>query len=237
MLLLLPTLAAAEAGADADPSNAEAPPAPPASTPAHGQLLFGLAWTPVGVGALAWDDADAFSGTLAGEFDGLLRPPLTAHGGWVGRHDAILGSLALVQFVDTWYAVTTAQSSVGGLRIGLDWRRHFWDREAGKADIYAQVGAFGIVPNAAEGDEGYTVAEQDAADETAAANRDRVAGVGAQGGLGAEYLFGDKQGRPAVALGARWLIRGYRGASLQEDELAVSFVLLSEAALVLEITR
>ena len=60
---------------------------------------------------------------------------------------------------------------------------------------------------------------------------------GAQGGLGAEYVFGDKQGRPAIALGARWLLRGYRGSSFQEDEIAVSFVLLNEAALVLEITR
>ena len=151
--------------------------------------------------------------------------------------DLVLGSLAVVQFVDTWYGASLAQSSIGGVRIGLDYRRYLWDREAGAANLYGQVGGFGIVPNAAEGDESYTVAEQDAADETAAANRDRVGGFGAQGGLGAEYVFGDKQGRPAIALGARWLLRGYRGSSFQEDEIAVSFVLLNEAALVLEITR
>lgn len=204
---------------------------------ASAAALFGVAWSPVGIGALAWDDADAFSGTLAGEFDGLLRPPLTAHGGWVGEHDAVLANLALVQFVDTRYSATVAQSSVGGLRIGADYRRYLWRREAGAANLYGDLGAFGVIPNAAEGDEAYTVAEQDAADETAAANRGRIGGFGGQGGVGGEYVFGDKQGRPAVALGARWLIRGYRGSTAQEDATSTSVVLISEAAVVLEITR
>lgn len=200
-------------------------------------VLFGGAWTPAGIGALAWDDAGKFSGTLAGEFDGLLRPPLTAHAGWVGAHDALLGNVALVQITSSRFAGSNAVSSAGGLRLGLDYRRYLFAREAGAVNFYGDLGGFGIVPNAAETDSSYTEAEQDDANEGAASNRARIGGFGAQGGLGAEYVVGDAKGRPAVALGVRWLVRGYRGQEGDDDGIRVSTVLTSEAALVVEFTR
>ena len=35
------------------------------------------------------------SGTLAGEFDGVLRPPLTMYGGWYDAHNAVLADVSL----------------------------------------------------------------------------------------------------------------------------------------------
>lgn len=205
---------------------------------AHAAVLFGAAWSPAGIGMFAWDDAGKFSGTLAGEFDGLLRPPLTAHGGWVGRHDAVLGTVSLVQIANARFASTNATSSVGALRLGVDYRRYVWAREAGGVNLYATAGGFGIVPNATRSDSSYTEQEQADAAEGAAADRARVGGFGAQAGLGAEYLFADAKGRPAVALGVRWLTRGYRGQETDDEEgTRVSTVVMSEAALVLEFTR
>ncbi|MDP2315161.1 MAG: hypothetical protein Q8P41_19835 [Pseudomonadota bacterium] len=205
---------------------------------ARAAVLFGGAWSPAGIGMFAWDDADKFSGTLAGEFDGLLRPPLTAHGGWVGSRDAVLGNLSLVQLNTTRFAASNAVSAVGGVRLGVDYRRYLWSREGGAVNFYGDLGGFGIVPNAAETDGAYTTDEQADADEGAAENRARVGGFGAQGGLGAEYLFADAKGRPAVAVGVRWLVRGYRGQEGDEDEgFRVSTVVMSEAALVVELCR
>lgn len=204
---------------------------------ASASVLFGGAWSPAGIGSFAWDDAGKFSGTLAGEFDGLLRPPLTAHGGWVGRHDAVLANVSLVQIDTARFASSEALSAVGGLRLGADYRRYVWAREAGAVNLYGDAGAFGIIPNAATTDTAYTEAEQADADEGAASARARVGGLGVQAGLGAEYLFPDAKGRPAVALGVRWLTRGYRGQEGDDDGIRVSTIVMSEAALVVEFVR
>ncbi len=203
----------------------------------HAGVLFGGAWTPAGIGALAWDDAGNFSGTLAGEFDGLIRPPLTAHGGWVGAHDAVLGNVALVQITSTSFSDNTSIRAAGGVRLGMDYRRYLFAREAGAVNFYGDVGGFGILPNAADTDSAYTEEEQADADEGAASDRARIGGFGAQAGLGAEYVIGDAKGRPAVAVGVRWLARGYRGQEGEDDAIRVSTVIASEAALVLEFVR
>jgi hypothetical protein len=189
------------------------------------------------VGALAWTDAGQLSGTLAGEYDGLLRPPLTAHAGWVGRHDALLGGVSVVQIDTARFSSTTSLLAVGGVRLSLDYRRYLWARESGAVNLYGDGGLYGIVPNAADADTAYTEAEQADATEGADANRARVAGFGGQAGLGAEYLFGDATGRPAVAVGLRYLARIYRGQQGDEDQITVSTIVTSEAAVVLEFTR
>lgn len=204
---------------------------------ASASVLFGGAWAPAGVGALAWYDSDRFSGTLAGEFDGLLRPPLTGHGGWVGAHDAVLGNVAWVQLTDTRFSSTAAIDAVGGVRLGVDYRRYVYARAAGAVNFYGTAGAFGIVPHAANIDDAYTEEEQADAEEGADGDRARIGGFGGQAGLGAEYVFGDAEGRPAVAVGIRGLVRGYRGQEAQEGAIRVSTVFGPEVAFVLEFTR
>jgi hypothetical protein len=203
---------------------------------AHAAVLFGGAWTPVGVGALAWDDAGQFTGTLAGEFDGLLRPPFTAHGGWIGARDAVLANLSVVQLTTSRFSSSNAVTTAGGVRVGADWRRYLWAREPG-VNLYGDVGAFGVIPIALDMDGAYTEAEQADADEGASATMARIGGFGGQGGIGAEYLIADPKGRPAVAVGVRWLFRGYRGQDADEDAVRVSTLFGTEAALVLEFMR
>lgn len=204
---------------------------------AHAGVLFGGAWSPAGIGALAWDEAGNFSGTLAGEFDGLLRPPLTAHAGWAGTRDAVLGNVAVVQIVTSRFADSSSTKSAGGVRLGVDYRRWLFAREAGAVNFYGMAGAYGIVPNAAYTDASYTDEEAADAAESAASDRARIGGFGGQAGLGAEYVIGDAKGRPAVGVGVRWLVRGYRGQEGDDNGVRVSTVVMSEAALVVEFTR
>lgn len=200
-------------------------------------MLFGGELVPPGVGGLAWGDADAFSDTLAGEFDGLLRPPLTAHGGWIGKKDAVLGGFALVRFADATFAATNTYTGVGSTRLAVDYRRYVHARSAGRVGLYATGGGYFILPNAADVSDAYTPEEQAAADEGAGELRARIGGLGGQLGVGAEYVLGDAAGRPAVALGLRYSARLYRGQASNDEGYRVSTVVLTEAALVVDFMR
>ena len=204
---------------------------------AQAAVLAGVAYVPPGIGALAFDDADAWSGTLAGEWDGWLRPPLTAHAGWVGGRHAVLGNIAVVEQIANSYADNTHLFSVGGVRIGADWRGYVWPREAGRVNVWPTAGMFGIIPNSAESDTSYTTEETDQAAQDSRERRARIGGIGAQAGIGAEYCFGDAAGKPAFSLGAKWVLRGFGGLDLADQETDFSMFLVSEAALVLEFTR
>ncbi len=204
---------------------------------AKAAVVFGVAYSPVGTGALAWDDASQWSDTLAGEFDGLLRPPLTAHGGWIGQKDALVAGVALVRFMDAEFASSSSYAGVGSTRFSLDYRRYLYSRTPGAVDFYADGGVYAILPNARQTNDSYTEEEQNSADESAASLRARIGGLGAQLGIGADYLFADAAGKPAVALGLRYLGRLHRGQAVTEEGVAISTVLLSEAALTLEFQR
>ena len=204
---------------------------------AHAAFLGGVAWVPFGVGALSFSDAQGFSGTLSSEWDGWLRPPLTAEAGWAGQKMALLGNVAVVEQVSSQEAEETHEFHVGGVRLGADWRGYLWPREAGKVNAWGTGGVFGIAPNGGETDTGWTQAEQEAADQDSADRRAKIGGLGAQGGLGAEYLFGDREGKPAIALGARWVVGGFGAVDAQDTESDFSLVLTTEAALLLEFTR
>ncbi len=204
---------------------------------AHAGFLGGVAFVPVGVGALALSDADGFSGTLASEYDGWLRPPLTAHAGWVSGRHALLGHVALVEVVSESVSDEVRTFNVGGLRLGADWRGYVWPRTPGKVNLWGTGGLFGITPNSGEADSGWTEDEQAEADLDSASRRARIGGLGAQGGLGAEYLFADATGQPGVSLGARWVVRGFGGLDVEDTTAAFSMLVVTEAALLLEFTR
>jgi hypothetical protein len=204
---------------------------------ARAAFLGGVAWVPTGVGALSFADADGFSGTLASEFDGWMRPPLTAHAGWVSGRHAFLPNLALVEIVSETATDELHTYNVGGVRIGADWRGYVWPRTPGRVNAWGTAGLFGIAPNSAEANSGWTADEQTEADRDSASRRGRIGGLGAQAGVGAEYLFPDKEGRPAVALGARWVLRGFGGLDVDDTRTAFAMLLTSEAALLVEFTR
>jgi hypothetical protein len=205
--------------------------------PASAAVLFGAAWVPPGIGQLAWDDAQGFSGELVGEFDGYLRPPLTAHAGWAGKKDAVLANAAVARFATSRVGDGYATDAISTVRLGLDYRRWVWAREAGRVGLYGTLGGYGILPGATDTDSNWTDAEQADADEAAVERMGRVGGLGGQLGVGGEYVFGDPQGRPAVALGLRTLVRMHRAQVVQDEAATVSTALLTETALVLEFIR
>lgn len=204
---------------------------------AHAAVLFGVAWSPPGVGALAWSDADNFTDTLAGEYDGLLRPPLTAHGGWIGERVGVTAGVAAVSLGSTTWAASTSSRARSGVRLSLDGRFYPWPREAGRVGLYGDLGLHGILPGAHDTDDAFTTDEQAEADEAADADRARIGGVGGQAGLGAEWVFADKEGRPAVALGARYVGRLHVQRAIAEDSTTISRTLITEAAIVVEFMR
>lgn len=197
--------------------------------------LVGVTWVPPGIGSFSWSDADAFSGTLAGEYDGWLRPPLSFQGGWVQGKNALMGGFALAFFRDAQYASNSSSRSVGGLRPSLDYRRYLRAREPGRVNGWLDAGIYGVIPVATDVSDAYTPEEQADADEGAKSTRQRLGLYGAQFGVGAEYLLGDKQGKPAVALGTRYLVRvGATQSTQEEDGFSVSTVWLTEAGIYLE---
>ncbi len=204
---------------------------------AQAAFLGGVAFVPPGAGVFAWEEVDGWSDTLAGEWDGWLRPPLTAHAGWAGSRHAGLGNVAVVEWSQATWAEEEHHFSVGGVRVGAEWRGYVWPREPGKVNAWPTAGVYGIVPNTFETDSGWNEEEQAQADEDSRDRRARVGGLGAQAGLGAEYPFADRDGRVGVVLGARWMVRGFGGFDSREEATELSTLWTTEAAILLEFSR
>ncbi|MSP54054.1 MAG: hypothetical protein EXR69_00370 [Myxococcales bacterium] len=207
-------------------------------TPAVWHMLLGGAFVPSGVGALAWDDADQLSGTLAGEFDGVLRPPITVYAGWFDDRNALLLDFAIVRFTTSTWADTHSFDGVGSARLGADYRRYLPSAPvgdgAGHIDMYGDLGVYGVLPAAANSSDAYTEEDQASADEASGELRARIGGVGAQFGLGAGYRIGGVAG---VTLGVRGLMVIHRTQATLETGTTFGYVILPEGALTLEFRR
>ncbi len=205
-------------------------------TPALLHVILGGAFIPAGIGAIAWEDADQLSGTLAGEFDGILRPPFTVYAGWYDARNAILVDFALVRFSTATYSNTPSREGLGSSRLGLDYRRYLAPAPAGPGavDTYANLGLYGILPSAHDSSEAYTEEDQASADEAAAELRARIGGVGGRLGIGAGYRIGDAA---SVTIGMRGAVVLHRVQATLESGYEVSVLVLPEAALTLELRR
>ncbi len=189
---------------------------------------------PPGLGALAWQDDGRLSGNLVGEFDGWIRPPLSAHGGWINTRASLSASFGFLYLHDRTFADTSTVRGVGAFRPAVDYRRYLRPRAAGGVNGYGTGGVFVVVPSAIDVSDSYTAEEQADAVEGEDSLRAQIGGIGAELGFGAEYLFAGGNGEPAVSLGLRYAGRVYRGQSLQEDQLRVSKVWYGETAAVIE---
>jgi hypothetical protein len=136
------------------------------------------------------------------------------------------------------YAESNQRDSVGALRLGQDYRRYLEDRKPSRVGIYATLGGYGIVPFAEDVNDAYTGEETVEAEEAAEALRARVGGIGGQVGIGAEYVFADGEGKPAIALGVRYLGRIHRAQAISDDEgVVISAAWMTEGAIVVEFLR
>lgn len=205
-------------------------------SPAVWHLLLGGAFVPTGIGATAWEDADQLSGTLSGEFDGFLQPPLTIYGGWFDKHNAVLVDFSMVRFSTSTWADSHSFDGVGSARLGVDYRRYLPPADAGPGhvDLYGDLGLYGVLPSAANTSDAYTEEDQASADEASGELRARIGAVGAQLGAGAGYRIG---GPSSVTLGIRGLMVFHRTQSTLETGTQIGLIILPEGALTLEFRR
>ena len=190
--------------------------------------LVGVDWVPFGRGDVAWVESQS-TGTLVGEFDGMLVPALTGFGGWAGAHDAVLGGFGAAS-VSATSGVGLAGSGVrvGVVRPSVDYRRYLLGRDPGRATAYLQGGVYAAVPFARTWSDSFTEDEQAAQDVLAAETRAQLSGWGLRWGGGAEVTF-----ESGLVLGARSLFVLHRSAQSTEDAWSASTLVRGEAALVL----
>jgi len=198
--------------------------------PAHAGGTMGVDWVPFSRADLVWVDEEQNSETLVGEFDGLVRPSLSAYGGWVGERHAWLLSVGAARVSDvTWDGEGYRRVSVSALRPAVDWQWYLSDRAVGGATPWLGVGLYATIPQANEAADVYTDEEQADADEGSRALKGRIGGVGGRAGIGGDYrLSGD------LTLGIRYHLTAHRGQTASEDSLSVSWITRGEAALRLQ---
>ncbi len=198
-------------------------------------FLIGATWTPPGIGMFSWSEADGFSGTLVGEFDGLLRPPLNLSLGCAWRRTAITGGLGVAAIRDGQYQDESSQRYVAGVRPSADVRWYLRERAPGKVEAFGLGGIYGIIPAAGDRSDAYTPEEQTDADEAASAQRARIGGLGARLGLGADWLLMDRDGKAGVGLGVQSVLKVHGAWEVgEEDGLRVSTLWLTETSLMLD---
>jgi len=207
------------------------------SLSAQAAPMAGVDFVPFGRGDLTWVDSDQLSGTLVSETDGWLQPPLTAWGGFIKSHSAVIFGLAVARVTTTTLVAGDngdIQKSVvhtGALRSSVDYRRYFGERKVGRPSAWGSAGLWGVVPSARRKSDQYTTEEQTAADDTADQDRSRIGAAGARVGLGAELLWDT-----GLALGARYDVGAQLTRVLESDATVAGTLVSSEAALTMSFT-
>lgn len=190
---------------------------------ARAEGRVGVDWVPMGRADVVAAVDGATSGTGLSEFDGVLRPPLTAWAGWQNGQNAWLWGMAVGwNRTANHIGQTTTVSSRGAIRPSVD-LRHYIEHES--IAPWVQAGIYGTVPWARESSDLYTAEEQDALAVTASADRGRIAGYGIRVGGGAEIILGD-----GLSIGARWATVFHQGIVNSEDGIQVATRLFPEAA-------
>lgn len=202
--------------------------------------VLGGAWRPAGRADLAWVEDGQLSGSLAARGDGFVEPPLTLYLGVGGPRLDLLGELGLL-YLGTRSVLRDeegeAQSRSGsfqmGLRLGADlrWRARPPTSERAEVRPYAQVGVNGVLPAARKADTSWTVEEQQAQDEAAAAERARIGSVGARAGGGAMLCA-----PVGACAGLRGLVGASRSAARGETGTSAALLIAIEPALTFELT-
>jgi hypothetical protein len=184
--------------------------------------IVGLDWVPTGRAELV--AAGETSGTGLSEFDGVLRPPMTAWAGWTHGQTAVLWGLSVGWTRTASYiGDSKTVSARGGVRPSVDVRRALSE---GVVSPWLQAGVYGTVPWAREVSTLYSTEEAAAMATEASADRGRIAGYGVRIGGGAEGALGD-----AMRIGVRWLMVAHQGNVGTEDGRVISTRLFPETAL------
>lgn len=199
-----------------------------ASASAH--PLLGVEWVPFSRGDAMWVSEGHTSGTGVAALDGWLQPALRFQGGLQRERWALLGSAAVARLTTTtWLAEGRDQVHVGGLWLGVGYRRYFGLPAERPVQAFAEVGAYGVIPSARQLSDSFTEAEQADADEGAAYTRKSIGALGGWLGPGFGWWVHDQ-----LMIGARYHLLLHRGQVLTDDALSISTALYSEAAFMVE---
>ncbi len=195
------------------------------------------AWSPAGAGALAWNAGQAWSGTLAGEFDGIARPPLAVTAGVARGRWALLGGLGVVRFDDTTIAASRSRQVTGVVRMEAEGRAWLGERATDRVEAYGYGSVHGNLPTVARTDEDWTEADVTDAEDTVRDLERRIGGGGFGLGAGAAWPLAHAHGVPALSLGVRGGVQTHMTRGSTDEDGVFSLVILPETALTLEWMR
>ena len=190
----------------------------------------GLEIRPLSRADLVWVGEERTSGLAVGEFDGTVRPSVSAFVGyWFNRYVGLSGHVGL--------AWVTASTQVDGLarrqdwgvvRPGLDVRIGWMEPLMHKPVPWFFVGVHGDIPTVRDVDASRTEAQQEAANGAALTERYRLGGVGGRVGAGLDYRL-----LPGLAIGATLGVGLHRSLFIGGDAGLVSWWVQTDAALLL----
>jgi hypothetical protein len=192
--------------------------------------LVGVEWRPLSRADLNWLEDGRSSGLSVGEFDGTVDPGLSMFAGaWWHPRIATTGRLGVARLQNTTQVGdVVTQRHWGVIRPGVDLRWGLMKPRDRTPYPWLLGGVHVDIPSARDVSNGYSKAEQKAADENATTERARLGGFGLRAGLGADY-----RPVPYVALGLQYALTWRRGVFLSDDRQAVSSWLAAEAALLI----
>lgn len=190
----------------------------------------GLEWRPLSRQDLVWVDENRTSGTTVGEFDGTVKPVLSAFGGaWFNRYVGLSAGLGFAQSTADSRTTETRQQHVWSVvRPSLDVRLG-WVEPRDRFPIpWFLVGVYGDIPTVRDVSEQYTEDEQAAADAAALNDRYRLGGVGGRVGAGVDYRI-----LPYLAIGAQFNVGLHRSTYTGADTRFTTLWVATEASILL----
>ncbi len=199
------------------------------SVPAIAEPVLAVDYVPFSRADLVWIGEDWTSGTGVGEFDGLLKSPLTP---WVGiRKEAWTGlaTVGAARIATITNSDTERQLYArSGLRVGLAAQRELG--EWNTARPWLGVGASVTIPFARDQADSYSNVESAEAEINDSADRARIGGLGARAGGGVDLPI-----LTGAHLGIHTHLVTHAAASFTETSTQYSLLTWMETALRLEV--
>jgi hypothetical protein len=193
---------------------------------------FGAEWRPLSRGDLAWVLEGQTTGLVVGGLDGFVRPQIVPYGGaWFWDRLGIHGSLGMARLQTTTDTDdVVSQRHWGVVELAADVRVALLKRTDPRPNPWVFVGGHVDVPSARDVSDGYTDDEQELADETATADRERLGGAGARLGVGADLRV-----LPYLTLGLSWCALWHRSAFTGDGPSDTTSFVSAEGALLLQL--
>ena len=191
--------------------------------------MLGAEYVPSGLGDLAWVEEDQLSGSLVGETDGLLLPPLRVVGGYAWGRNGVVGSLSMARVATTVITTDSRSTSIrSALRPSINYRRWMMDPVPQKPLFYVTAGLSVVIPFAEETAEDASQEDKKALEEAAEEAKGRIGAIGGNLGVGAEVRWDS-----GIGLGIRSVVSLTRFSSSNVETQTVSSLIRSETALTL----